>query len=156
MGANSVKEVSKLMRMKQEATNERDNRWKWSVWVDGDSEDLAQIDFVEYTLHPTFSQPVRRVTDRASKFRFASSGWGEFWIRALVGMKDGHTKRLSHWLKLEYPPEEKGEVRSRGGQDIAAKDAPPRLVISSNIADMPLANDLSKACLAYCHDILRT
>jgi hypothetical protein len=31
-----------------------DNYWKWSVWIEGPSEELDAVEFVEWQLHPTF------------------------------------------------------------------------------------------------------
>src|SRR6516165_7227020 len=36
-------------------------RWDWTIFVDADPNTLEQIDCVEYTLHPTFPNPVRKV-----------------------------------------------------------------------------------------------
>src|SRR6185369_12704930 len=58
--------------------------WHWSVWLEAPRAELEKIEYVEYVLHPTFPQPVRRVTDRSTNFRFESAGWGEFMIYAKV------------------------------------------------------------------------
>jgi transcription initiation factor IIF auxiliary subunit len=77
--------------------------WKWWVWLEGPDEDLDRIDHVVYTLHATFPDPVRTCTDRLSKFRLQSSGWGMFTIHASVVDKDGNSFKLKHLLELEYP-----------------------------------------------------
>jgi len=85
---------------------EGDDWWTWAVWVDGPDEALDRIDFVEWTLHPTFPNPVRRVRDRDSKFRLETGGWGTFPILARVRMKEGTAERelkLRHELELSYP-----------------------------------------------------
>ena len=76
--------------------------WKWAVWVEGPDEALDRIDFVEWVLHPTFPNPVRTIDNRASKFRLDTGGWGVFWIRARVQLKDGQQTKLEHYLKLHY------------------------------------------------------
>jgi transcription initiation factor IIF auxiliary subunit len=80
-----------------------DDWWKWSVWVEGKDEDLDRIDYVEWTLHPTFPDPIRQSRDRGQKFRLETGGWGTFQIRARVQLKDGSNVRLSHYLRLHYP-----------------------------------------------------
>lgn len=55
---------------------EGDNWWKWSLWIGGSSEDPDAIEAVTYRLHSTFPEPIRTVTDRASKFQLRCSGWG--------------------------------------------------------------------------------
>jgi transcription initiation factor IIF auxiliary subunit len=77
--------------------------WSWSVWIEGDEPLLDSVKSVEWTLHPTFTNPVRKSRDRAGKFRLDAGGWGTFPIRALVEMRDGNIVRLRHQLSLTYP-----------------------------------------------------
>lgn len=80
-----------------------DNYWKWSVWIEGASEELDALEFVEWQLHPTFPNPIRRVSDRSIKFRLDTSGWGVFMIHASAQRKDGTSQRLRHYLQLHFP-----------------------------------------------------
>ncbi len=80
-----------------------DDWWRWAVWLEGPDETLDQIDLVEWTLHPTFPEPVRRIRDRASRFRLETAGWGVFTIHARLVMKGGSERKLRHQLKLNYP-----------------------------------------------------
>ncbi len=63
-------------------------RWYWTVFIKPPSEILDQIESVEYTLHPTFSNPVQRVYDKGhdpnQAFPFSATGWGVFTIRIRV------------------------------------------------------------------------
>jgi hypothetical protein len=137
------------MRIKQDATYEGSDRWKWSVWVDATEEELRQIEYVEYILHPTFAEPNRRVEDRSSKFRLDSSGWGEFTVRAVVMNKEGEKKNLRRWLRLEYPPEEKEqEQRETTSGEAEPQDSPYVYFLSCAIGDSLFANALSKALIA--------
>ncbi len=77
--------------------------WKWAVWIEGTKEALDSVDFVEWTLHPTFPNPIRTSRDRASKFRLQTGGWGVFPIVGRVQLKDGQQIKLRHYLKLHYP-----------------------------------------------------
>ena len=79
------------------------NRWQWSVWVDGAPEELDSIDHVVYVLHPTFHNPVRYVSDRATGFRLDTSGWGNFTVHANAVYRDGRETALDHELILRYP-----------------------------------------------------
>ena len=58
--------------------------WAWEVWLDGPDAALDKVAAVVYTLHPTFPDSRRRVTDRASRFSLRAGGWGEFMISAEV------------------------------------------------------------------------
>ena len=52
---------------------------------------------------PTFRNPTRVVTDRASKFRLETEGWGTFRTDARVDVGDGTPHKLTHDLELHYP-----------------------------------------------------
>lgn len=82
---------------------EGDDWWQWSVWIEGSDDDLDKVDYVVYTLHPTFINPVQKVTERSSKFRLPTEGWGVFMIYARVVLKDSSEISLKHYLKLAYP-----------------------------------------------------
>jgi len=77
--------------------------WDWSVWLEGTDVELDAVSYVEWRLHPTFPDPVRTVTNRQSKFRLDTGGWGTFVVHAVVGTKTGSTERLRHQLQLQYP-----------------------------------------------------
>lgn len=91
------------LHIEQSFHYEGDDWWKWSVWIEGPSSDLDSINSVTYILHPTFSKPMRVITDRAANFRLDSEGWGTFVIRADIAMKNSEKTTLSHELRLEYP-----------------------------------------------------
>jgi transcription initiation factor IIF auxiliary subunit len=74
--------------------------YRWKVFVDADAATLANIDRVEYQLHPTFPDPIRSSDDPENRFAIETSGWGEFSILAEVRFKDGHTETVSYWLDL--------------------------------------------------------
>lgn len=91
------------VRIRQASEYQWENWWEWWIWLDGTTEELDQVDRVVYTLHPTFPNPVRTVSDRSTNFLLKTSGWGEFRIYAKVAKKAGGTVRLVHDLVLEYP-----------------------------------------------------
>jgi transcription initiation factor IIF auxiliary subunit len=87
-----------------QSENYRDGDWwDWSVWLRGTQAELASVEYVDWRLHPTFPDPVRRIKNRKSKFRLDTGGWGTFPVQALVRLKSGEVLRLSHELKLHYP-----------------------------------------------------
>jgi len=79
------------------------DRWKWSVWLEGTSAELDDVERVVYILHPSFYNPVREIEDRSTKFRLDTSGWGTFTIRAKALHRDGRETPLQHDLVLLYP-----------------------------------------------------
>ncbi|MVM34149.1 patatin [Spirosoma sp. HMF4905] len=77
--------------------------WKWWIWVKGTEKTLDTVAYVTYYLHSSFPNPVRKVTDRKSKFRLDAVGWGVFLIRATITFKNGKEKQVTHYLELGYP-----------------------------------------------------
>jgi len=91
------------LRIAQDFEYKGSDWWTWSVWIEGTaSQELNQVDYVEYTLHPTFPKPVRIVRDRTSGFRLDSAGWGVFTIYARAVLTDGSETLLEHELELLY------------------------------------------------------
>ncbi|PWU08729.1 MAG: hypothetical protein C5B51_07405 [Terriglobia bacterium] len=79
------------------------NRWRWSVWLNGSQEELDEVEHVVYVLHSTFNNPVRIVHDRTTNFRLDTYGWGTFTIHAKVMCRDEREIPLDHDLVLLYP-----------------------------------------------------
>lgn len=74
--------------------------YQWKVFVDEDNAVLDKIDYVTYYLHPTFSNPVRTITDKGSKFELESSGWGSFTMTITIRFKDGTEKNAKYFLDI--------------------------------------------------------
>jgi transcription initiation factor IIF auxiliary subunit len=91
------------MKLEQDFTYKGNDWWEWWIWIEAPDEELDEIKHVEYTLHPTFSKPVREIHDRETKFRLKTAGWGVFMIYAKAFLKNGVTVRMEHYLELEYP-----------------------------------------------------
>lgn len=79
-------------------------RWDWTVFIDPQSHDLGQIKCVEYTLHPTFPDPVRTVCQLGrleQPFSLRSNGWGTFQIRIRLLYRNGSIHQTSHTLRFQ-------------------------------------------------------
>lgn len=76
-------------------------RYDWTVFVQAVPAVLQQIEYVEYTLHPSFPNPVRKVTNPQGGFALSANGWGEFNLVAKVAFKSGRVVTLQHWLRLQ-------------------------------------------------------
>lgn len=76
-------------------------RYDWTVCLSRDTplSVLDSIDFVEYTLHPTFPNPVRRGEGRF--FSLSTNGWDEFDILVKVVFKDGQESRITYSLNFD-------------------------------------------------------
>jgi pYEATS domain-containing protein involved in immunity/TIR domain-containing protein len=125
-------EIRSKIRLRNDATLLKEDWWSWSVWLDGPDEALDQVESVRYTLHPTFPEPIRVVTDRASRFKLRSEGWGEFTIQALVITTQGESLALERWIT--FSP----------AQDKTTSPRRPRIFISSSAIDKPVVSSLRR------------
>lgn len=82
------------------ASDVGEGSYQWTVYVDADAVTLSHIRSVEYTLHPTFPNPVRTVSTRENKFALSAIGWGEFTIYAKVYFTDGTAGSYRYRLNL--------------------------------------------------------
>lgn len=77
-------------------------RWNWTIYIDADVSTVNNIRCVEYTLHPTFPNPVRTVCDeQQTKFALSANGWGTFTVQVRISYKDGGTQAVTHRLVFE-------------------------------------------------------
>lgn len=84
----------------QEVSRPAEDEWCWSLWLVGLDENLDAVAFVDWELHPTFPNPIRRTHDRESGFRLEGRAWGEFMVHVRVHRGDGQVEELEHWLRL--------------------------------------------------------
>jgi transcription initiation factor IIF auxiliary subunit len=79
-------------------------RWEWAVFILASNDVLKQIQYVEYTLHPTFPEPIQRVTERGMEngkgFVLKATGWGTFEIAVKIVFTNGRSRYLKHQLKF--------------------------------------------------------
>lgn len=102
--------------------------WSWQIWIDAADKALDKINYVEYTLHSTFKNPVRKVNDRSSKFMLKEEGWGAFTVYAKIILNNGSTVLLEHDLQLVYPDGEKlEEHKERESTIISETEQEPKL-----------------------------
>ena len=86
------------------STRAREDWWDWAVFIVGDDSTLKEIKCVEYTLHPSFPDPIRRVCTKGpisgKGFFLSTSGWGTFIIEVKIMFKDGDVRELRHQLNF--------------------------------------------------------
>ena len=92
------------MKIAQREEYQGDGWWKWAVWIEGEPKEIKSIRSVTYTLHHTFRNPIRTVTNRGTKFRLIAGGYGGFPMAARVETESGEVRLLKHELELSYPP----------------------------------------------------
>jgi transcription initiation factor IIF auxiliary subunit len=81
-------------------TNGPNSTYRWTVYLDETNTTLQKITCVEYRLHPTFPNPLRKVCSPQTKFALTTAGWGEFTIFIAVHWQDGHVTNQSYQLNL--------------------------------------------------------
>jgi len=76
--------------------------WEWAAYLGGDERELDEVAYVEYHLHPSFPNPIRRVKKRKDGFLLTAKGWGVFELRAkVVFNSDKKPRILKHSLEFE-------------------------------------------------------
>jgi transcription initiation factor IIF auxiliary subunit len=75
-----------------------DEWWEWCIFIDEDDYVVRKLKQVEYTLHPTFPDPIRTVADITHRFALYSSGWGQFTANIEVLLNDNSTINQSHFI----------------------------------------------------------
>jgi len=133
------------IRISQESKYKGNDRWSWSVWLEGPDQELDLIEYVDYMLHPTFRDPLRHIADRQSKFRLNSAGWGEFMIYLNIKHKDGRVAKRKHWLRLEHPAAEPKPASKEVTEPGSRKFKPQVVYLSSGAADRHFASVLAGA-----------
>lgn len=145
--------VHRSMRLQTRASAAKDQTgwWKWSVWVEAEPTTLKKIMQVTYTLHPTFPDPVRVVQGAARKFRLDSGGWGEFMIHAVVEMRGGAKKKLSHWLRLSDEAPAKTPRPRKGSRRVAGPpsgldevEGAPRVLVLHALREALVADGIAR------------
>ncbi|KAK8812453.1 hypothetical protein WA158_007687 [Blastocystis sp. Blastoise] len=94
--------------------NVEQNPFRWTLYIRGvNGEDLSYaIKKVQFTLHPSFKQPIRILEQYP--FEITEQGWGEFDIEVKIEFQDPNESSITfgHWLKL-HPgngePDKEGE-----------------------------------------------
>jgi len=140
-----MKPIASHLHLENDSVSKGEDWWGWSVWVEGPSEALDEIEAVTYRLHPTFPKPIRRVTDRDSKFRLQSAGWGEFSIQATVFTKSRDKLFLERWLQLG----EETQLESTSEQ------RPIKVYIAHGLVDAPLVHELTELLAAQGLEVIR-
>jgi hypothetical protein len=138
----------------QSALQIDEDRWEWSVWIEGSEAELGNVQEVTWHLHSSFKTPIRRVSTPANKFMISSSGWGEFLIFARIQMKNGRKKSLQHWLELfeNRPPNENEPLQSKTGSQ---QTRAPSVFLSSSLDNANLAAHLAQELAKIDYNVVR-
>lgn len=75
--------------------------WEWQIFIQGSEQTLAQVECVEYHLHPTFAEPKQTICQKGNSsraFPLTATAWGTFPVEIRVLFKDGQVQELTHEL----------------------------------------------------------
>lgn len=95
--------VSPQVKVSNKYTSVGNDRFDWTVFINENAVTLTKIKCVEYTLHPTFVHPIRRVCKAEDGFALQENGYGEFTILVKIEWQDNHVTRQSYSLDLHSP-----------------------------------------------------
>ena len=74
------------------------------VWLEADSDrELDRVESVEYRLHPTFRNRIRRSSNRGNAFSITFWSWGTFVIEATIQLVGGGTVEIRYQLAYDLP-----------------------------------------------------
>ncbi len=87
------------------------------VWLEAENDrQLDHVEFVEYELHSTFKNRVRRSAKRSNNFSVTFWSWGTFKVRATAHLVGGETVTVEHQLQFDLPAEDDQYVEVTGGE----------------------------------------
>lgn len=134
------------IQIKQQTVPKGKDWWEWSVWLEGDKKQLDAIDHVVYTLHPTFPNPVVRVSNRKTGFRLDSSGWGN------SRSTSRSTRRMvpppsEYYLELRDSEEHPSRTGKKSGKSASPNEPPRHTVFVSGVLEtgMPFARSAMRS-----------
>jgi transcription initiation factor IIF auxiliary subunit len=81
-------------------TREGYDLFAWCVFLDGNLATIQSVREIEYTLHPSFPDPIRTIQDPDHCFALLSQGWGEFPMRIRLKLINGGIVSQSYNLYL--------------------------------------------------------
>ncbi len=77
--------------------------WLWKAFIETSGiSSLDDVKYVEYQLHSSFKNPVKRVRNPKTNFAISAKGWGTFLLRARVVFKDSERQIISLEHILEF------------------------------------------------------
>ncbi len=75
--------------------------WDWTIYIDSEPSILEKISCVTYQLHPTFTDPTKRICklgQTSKAFSYSTTGWGTFNVGVRIEFKDGSKFTTAHHL----------------------------------------------------------
>ncbi|MCF7973303.1 MAG: hypothetical protein K9N55_05780 [Phycisphaerae bacterium] len=76
------------------------------IWIEGEERELEHIVLVEYELHPSFKNRIRKSSNRKNGFSITIWTWGIFNIHIRLHDCMGKIREMDHKLAYELPPDD--------------------------------------------------
>ena len=73
------------------------------VWINASKPELRTIDKVEYELHKSFKNRIRKSEARHNGFSVTFWAWGAFEIKVSIHKVDGTVEIIQHQLQIKLP-----------------------------------------------------
>ncbi|MEP5764368.1 MAG: pYEATS domain-containing protein [Halieaceae bacterium] len=102
---NVIRSVDGRIKYKKFSDAGREH-YHLGVWLDGEERVLDEINFVEYELHPSFSNRVRTSKNRKNSFSVTFWTWGMFDIEVRVHYFSGEVETFTHTLEYSLPADD--------------------------------------------------
>jgi hypothetical protein len=91
--------VQQYCRFSRESHKHR--LFAFCLFILEDSGNLENVEEVEYTLDPSFPDPVRISRDKKHAFALQSEAWGSFYAHVRIFLNDGSSVREQHAVIME-------------------------------------------------------
>jgi transcription initiation factor IIF auxiliary subunit len=83
-------------------SKQKSDNFDWTIFIKGSAADINKVKCVQYTLHPTFPNPIRLICSAGGNsqmaFPLSTSGWGTFTVKVKIILKDGTNYNREHKL----------------------------------------------------------
>lgn len=77
--------------------------WRWTAFIEAtDDSKLDDIKYVEYQLHSSFKNPIKRIRKPNDGFALSMKGWGTFLLRARLVFNDSSKVPITLEHELQF------------------------------------------------------
>lgn len=98
------KDITKTsFRIKSMSSPDKTMPWyyNWEIFLDEPGEKLKEVSSVTYVLHPSFSNPTQKMTNKDQQFKLSGRAYGSFQVKVKIFLKNKTTPITQyHWLEM--------------------------------------------------------
>lgn len=85
---NNIALIHSSWRYQKKDKEFRQKMYVIQILVQANDDVLDKIEYVKYSLHPSYPNPIQTKTDRRNQFQLKELAWGEFNLKAEVKIMD--------------------------------------------------------------------